>query len=97
MAPDLLVTAELLTDLVSAMNELRQHFETVEGQGADAVEEVSAWADLRSALNDFQNNWDQHRRSLIDSLAGFAEAATGVDQALSDADTELAGALEAEE
>lgn len=86
---DLTVDFELLKTSAKQLNTIRTEFKDL-GEWKDDITSVVGASELRSAMTDFIDNWDDNRKRLVESLEEVGKMVEGTRDAFKSLDDELA-------
>ncbi|MFJ6069870.1 hypothetical protein ACIQFU_03340 [Streptomyces sp. NPDC093065] len=86
---DLTVDFELLKTSSKQLNAIRREFKDLDDWKDDITSVVGA-SELRSAMTDFIDNWDDNRKRLVESLEEVGKMVEGTRDAFKGLDDELA-------
>ncbi|MBU6531896.1 hypothetical protein ACFUIW_24230 [Streptomyces sp. NPDC057245] len=86
---DLTVDFELLKTSAKQLGVIRREFEDLNDWKDDITSAVGA-PDLRGAMTDFIDNWDDNRKRLVESLEEVGKMVEGTRDAFKSLDDELA-------
>lgn len=92
MANRLQLDTTQLRDLGTSVRTIADEF-TYADERSDELANAICHDDLASAVREFADNWDDRRLEIVDSIAGLAEACTGVGEEFEALDAEFASAL----
>ncbi|MDI6521194.1 hypothetical protein QMA61_33980 [Streptomyces coelicoflavus] len=85
---DLIVDLQLLTTSAKQLKEIQTEFRDL-GAWKDDIKSVVGAPELKEAMTDFIDNWDQNRKRLIDSLETVGKMVSGTRDAFEGLDDEL--------
>lgn len=88
---DLTVDFELLKTSAKQLNAIRTEFNDL-GEWKDDITSVVGASELRGAMTDFIDNWDDNRKRLVESLEEVGKMVEGTRDAFKGLDDELAKA-----
>ncbi|WP_055418486.1 hypothetical protein [Streptomyces pactum] len=86
---DLTVDFDLLKTSAKQLNAIRTEFKDL-GEWKDDITSVVGASELRSAMTDFIDNWDDNRKRLVESLEEVGKMVEGTRDAFKSLDDELA-------
>ncbi|MFD4345692.1 hypothetical protein ACFWQ6_12640 [Streptomyces coelicoflavus] len=86
---DLTVDFELLKTSTKQLNAIRKEFKGL-GEWKDDITSVVGASELRRAMTDFIDNWDDNRKRLVESLEKVGKMVEGTRDAFKSLDDELA-------
>ncbi|MEV2193738.1 hypothetical protein AB0I02_22550 [Streptomyces phaeochromogenes] len=87
--PDLTVDFELLNRSAKQLSVIQNEFKNL-GDWKDDVKSVVGASELKDAMTDFIDNWDDNRKRLLDSLETVGKLVEGTRDAFAKLDDELA-------
>ncbi|MFD3313094.1 hypothetical protein [Streptomyces sp. NPDC058694] len=88
-APDLAVDFELLSRSAKQLSFIRNEFKNLR-DWKDDVKSVVGASELKEAMTDFIDNWDDNRKRLLESLETVGKLVEGTRDAFANLDDELA-------
>ncbi|ONI65449.1 hypothetical protein ALI44B_00010 [Leifsonia sp. ALI-44-B] len=91
---DLKIRSDTLDDAVSSMTTVIQAFEQSESFANDVADAVGD-GELTGAVQHFGNSWNKKREEMIASATAVRDTLKAINDAFTDADAELAKALDA--
>ncbi|MFJ1972973.1 hypothetical protein ACIO93_30385 [Streptomyces sp. NPDC087903] len=86
---DLIVDFTLLSTSAKQLSAIRTEFRDL-GEWKDDITSVVGASELREAMTDFIDNWDDNRKRLLESLEGVGNMVEGTRDAFKALDDELA-------
>ncbi|MGW2297341.1 WXG100 family type VII secretion target [Streptomyces violaceorubidus] len=86
---DLTVDFELLKTSAKQLNAIRKEFKDL-GEWKDDITSVVGASELKSAMKEFIDNWDDNRKRLVESLEEVGKMVEGTRDAFKSLDDELA-------
>ncbi|WP_327429109.1 hypothetical protein [Streptomyces sp. NBC_01236] len=90
---DLIVDDKLLVKTAKSLKKIQYEFEHTE-EHQDDLKGVWGSGQIAGAMDDFADNWDYHRKQLLESIKTVGELAEGCHQAFKDLDQKLAKATQ---
>ncbi|MFJ4832890.1 hypothetical protein ACIP79_23745 [Streptomyces sp. NPDC088747] len=88
---DLIVDFDLLDKSAKQLSEIQREFKNLNGW-KDDIESVVGAADIKRAMADFIDNWDDNRKRLLESLESVGKMVEGTRDAFKKLDDDLAKA-----
>ncbi|BDE41152.1 hypothetical protein SLITK23_43970 [Streptomyces lividans] len=86
---DLTVDFELLKTSTKQLNAIHREFKDL-GEWKDDIASVVGASQIKSAMTDFIDNWDDNRKRLVESLEKVGKMVEGTRDAFKSLDEELA-------
>ena len=88
---DLIVDFTLLSTSAKQLNAIEKEFKEL-GEWKDDVTSVVGASELKKAMTDFIDNWDDNRKKLLEDLDSVGKMVEGTRDAFKSVDDELAKA-----
>jgi hypothetical protein len=89
---DLKVTYRLLDEAERSLSSMRQEFSSVQAPDRQDAGSLGS-ADVASAMADFADNWEYHRRELASSMMALGQMLQDAKQKFQSADNNLSASL----
>ncbi|KAB1144182.1 hypothetical protein F7R91_22770 [Streptomyces luteolifulvus] len=86
---DLIVDFALLSKSAKQLSEIQAEFKNL-GEWKDDITSVVGASELKEAMTDFIDNWDDNRKRLLESLEEVGKQVEGTRDAFKGLDDELA-------
>lgn len=88
---DLIVDFDLLKTSAKQLNAIQYEFKNL-GEWKDDITSVVGASELKEAMTDFIDNWDDNRKKLLESLESVGKMVEGTRDTFKKLDDELAKA-----
>lgn len=88
---DLIVDFDLLSTSAKQLNAIQNEFKNL-GEWKDEIKSVVGASELKDAMTDFIDNWDDNRKRLLESLDSVGKMVEGTRDAFKNLDDDLAKA-----
>lgn len=88
---DLIVDFDLLNTSAKQLNAIEKEFKEL-GEWKDDITSVVGASELKKAMTDFIDNWDDNRKKLLEDLDSVGKMVEGTRDAFKGVDDELAKA-----
>jgi hypothetical protein len=88
---DLIVDFTLLSNSAKQLNEIEKEFKEL-GDWKDDITSVVGAPELKKAMTDFIDNWDDNRKKLLEDLDSVGKMVEGTRDAFKGVDDDLAKA-----
>ncbi|MGN8244383.1 hypothetical protein ACTHAM_001286 [Cellulomonas soli] len=92
MSDRLTVDTAALREAGTSLRTVASEFDGANANSDDVASHVGH-AGLADCLRDFAHGWDDRRGKMVESIAGLADACTGIGDGFEDLDAEFARAL----
>ncbi|WP_189151168.1 hypothetical protein [Streptomyces lacrimifluminis] len=88
---DLIVDFDLLNTSAKQLNTIQREFKNL-GEWKDEIKSVVGASELKEAMTEFIDNWDDNRKRLLESLESVGKMVEGTRDTFKNLDDELAKA-----
>lgn len=88
---DLIVDFDLLSTSAKQLNTIQREFKNLD-DWKDEIKSVVGASELKEAMTDFIDNWDDNRKRLLESLESVGKMVEGTRDTFKSLDDELAKA-----
>jgi hypothetical protein len=92
MADRLTIDTAALREAGTSLRAVATEFDRANAN-SDRVAEAVGHPGLKEALHDFAHGWDDTREDMVGTIAGLADACTGIGEGFEQLDSEFAAAL----